>query len=579
MSIARRRLPFGAERIDDARTRFRLWAPSASRVDVVIGGTPHAMTHEAGGWYEIVAPAPHGTRYRYRIDGKLDVPDPASRAQDGGIDGESIVVDPAAYRWRVPQGSGRRWSDAVIYELHVGLYGGFAGVEAKLDDLAALGITAIELMPIAQFPGTRNWGYDGVLPFAPAASYGTPDALKSLVDAAHERGLMVLLDVVYNHFGPEGNYLGAYAGPFFDATKQTPWGAAIDFSRPEVRQFFLENAQYWLDEFRIDGLRLDAVHAIGDASFVAELVERITSRHADGAPRHAILENEENDAALLAGPHAAQWNDDAHHVLHVLLSGERDGYYADYAERATAHLARWLAEGFVFQGEPMAYREGRARGSPSASLAPTVFVNALQNHDQIGNRALGDRLIEAADARALDAAYALLLLNPQIPMLFMGEDWGSRVPFLYFTDYSGELAAAVRDGRRREFTRFAAFAATDIPDPNAISTFEASRPDFPRADNAFRARIRELIALRRTHVTPRLVDARSLGCRIVGDAAVDARWRMGDGRVLRIAVNFGTAEAPIDDIGTAPFFVSAGAITSATLAPATCAAWLLDAPA
>jgi malto-oligosyltrehalose trehalohydrolase len=578
MSIAHRRLPFGAECIDEARTRFRLWAPDASRVEIVVAGATHAMTRDADGWHEIVATASHGTRYRYRIDGALDVPDPASRAQDGGLEGESIVIDPESYVWRVAQWAGRRWSDAVIYELHVGLYGGFAGVEAKLDDLAALGVTAIELMPIAQFPGSRNWGYDGVLPFAPAASYGTPDALKSLVDAAHERGLMIVLDVVYNHFGPQGNYLGAYAGPFFDATKQTPWGAAIDFSRPEVREFFVENALYWLDEFRIDGLRLDAVHAIADASFVAELVDRITSRHGDGAPRYAILENEENDAALLAKPGVAQWNDDAHHVLHVLLSGERDGYYADYADGATAHLARWLADGFVFQGEPMAYREGRARGSPSTALAPTAFVNALQNHDQIGNRALGDRLIAAADPRALDAAYALLLLTPQIPMLFMGEDWGSRVPFLYFTDYSGELATAVRDGRRREFTRFAAFAATDIPDPNAISTFEASRPDVPDADNAFRARIRALIALRHARVAPRLSNARSLGCRVVGDAAVDARWRMGDGHVLRIAVNFGAAEVPIDDIGAAPFFVSAGEPPRATLAPSTCAAWLVDAP-
>jgi maltooligosyltrehalose trehalohydrolase len=576
MNTARRRLPFGAEIVDAERTRFRLWAPDARRVDVVIGDEAREMKRDANGWHELVTAAPAGTRYRYRIDGALDVPDPASRAQDGGVDGASIVVDATAFEWQCARWTGRRWEESILYELHVGLYGGFRGVIDALDDLATLGITAIELMPVAQFPGTRNWGYDGVLPFAPAASYGTPDDLKALVDAAHARNLSVVLDVVYNHFGPKGNYLASYAKSFFDASRQTPWGAAIDFARPEVREFFLENAMYWIHEFRFDGLRLDAVHAIGDDAFVAALIERVTHRHNGECRRVVILENEENGAALLEASCAAQWNDDAHHVLHTILTREREGYYADYADDATRYLARWLAEGFVFQGEPMAYRDGRARGSSSRHLSPTVFVNALQNHDQIGNRALGDRLIDHADPRALDAAYALLLLVPQIPMLFMGEDWGSHRPFQYFTDYDGDLGAAVRDGRRREFARFAAFSG-DIPDPNALSTFEHSRPDFDARETTFRERIRELIALRREHVIPRLAGARSLGGRVIGDLAVDARWRMGDGRTLRIAINFGKAEAKIDDAGAPPFFASDGSSPRDSLAPSTCAAWLLDA--
>jgi maltooligosyltrehalose trehalohydrolase len=578
VNTARRRLPFGAEIVDDEGTRFRLWAPDARRVDVLIDDDIREMTRDSNGWHELVTNAPAGTRYRYRIDGALDVPDPASRAQDGGMDGASIVVDATAYAWQCSRWNGRPWEEAILYELHVGLYGGFRGVIDALDDLAALGITAIELMPVAQFPGARNWGYDGVLPFAPAASYGTPDDLKALVDAAHARNVMVVLDVVYNHFGPCGNFLGTYAKAFFDASRQTPWGAAIDFARPEVREFFLENAMYWIHEFRFDGLRLDAVHAIGDDAFVATLIERVTHRHNGECRRVVVLENEENGAALLEARCAAQWNDDAHHVLHTILTGEHEGYYADYADDATNHLARWLAEGFVFQGEAMNYRDGRARGSTSRHLPPTVFVNALQNHDQVGNRALGDRVIDHADPRALDAAYALLLLVPQIPMLFMGEDWGSRRPFQYFTDYEGELGAAVRDGRRREFARFAAFSAADIPDPNDPSTFEASRPDFgAREGSAFRERIRHLIALRREHVVPRLSGARSLGASVVGPLAVGARWRMGDGRVLRIAVNFGDAAVSIDAAGAAPFFASDGSAVRGSLAPAACAAWLLDA--
>jgi len=575
MSSARRRLPFGAELLDGKRTRFRLWAPDAQRVELLrADNATIAMTAADDGWFETTCSAPAGTRYRYRIDDRLEVPDPASRAQDGGIDGPSIVVDAAAYAWQQPQWRGRRWQDAIIYEMHVGLYGGFAGVAAELEDLAALGITAIELMPVAQFPGERNWGYDGVLPFAPAASYGTPEQLKALIDAAHALGLMVLLDVVYNHFGPEGNYLAQYAQDFFDPSRQTPWGAAIDFKRPQVREFFLENALYWLHEYRFDGLRIDAVHAIGDADFMHELIERAGQDHAGNCRHHLVFENDDNDAGLLAEGCTAQWNDDAHHVLHVLLTGERAGYYADYVEHPAAALARWLAEGFVYQGQPMAHRQGRPRGTPSGSLAPIAFVNALQNHDQIGNRAFGDRLIAQADPQALSAAYALLLLIPQIPMLFMGEDWGSARPFRYFTDYRGELADAVREGRRREFAQFDAFAATDLPDPNALRTFEASKPDLDARDNAFRAHIRQLLALRHDAIIPRLAGTHSLGATELGEAAVDARWRMGDGSILRVAVNLGSTALDIDTEAGTLLHASCARAQAGDLPAAACIVWL-----
>jgi malto-oligosyltrehalose trehalohydrolase len=308
----------------------------------------------------------------------------------------------------------------VIYELHAGACGGFRGVRAMLPGLHALGVTAIELMPIAQFPGRRNWGYDGVLPFAPAAAYGTPDELKALVDAAHGLGLMVILDVVYNHFGPDGNYLGEYASPFFrNDGPPTPWGAAIDVARAPVGDFFVHNALYWLQEYRFDGLRLDAVHALHAPDWLLSLADRVRAA-CRGRQVHLVLENEANQARLLGpGRFDAQWNDDFHNALHVLLTGESAGYYGAYADDPMARLVRCLAEGFAWQGEPM---RGRPRGEPSAGLSPMCFVNFLQNHDQVGNRALGERLSVLADPKRLEAACALLLLTPAVPMLFMGEE-------------------------------------------------------------------------------------------------------------------------------------------------------------
>ena len=554
----RRRLPFGAELVLPERTRFRLWAPTCKAVSVIVEGNgPRAgecaMQPEGEGWFGCEIDCGAGTRYRYRVEplegDPLLVPDPASRAQSGDVHDASIVVDPEAFAWTHDDWIGRSWADTIIYEVHPGLAGGFDGIRKMLPRLAEMGFSAIELMPIADFPGPRNWGYDGVLPFAPDGSYGTPDELKALIDAAHGHGMMVFLDVVYNHFGPDGNYIGAYADTFFRDDIKTPWGRAIDFRKREVRDYFANNALYWLQEYRFDGLRLDATHSIVPQDWLKELSDVVNGSIDEGRHVHLVVEHEGNAAHLL-GPHRgydAQWNDDAHHVLHVLLTGESDSYYLDYADDPADKLARCLSEGFIYQGQPSIFRRGVSRGEPSSDLPPTAFVMFLQNHDQIGNRAFGERLATLADPAALEAACALLLLTPQIPLLFMGEEWGSTKPFLYFTSFPDRaLADAVREGRRSEFAGTRAFAdpavRDTIPDPNAPDTYERSRPSFDDAaaiDGPAVARCRELIAIRRRHLVPRLEGARSLGAEAVGPSAVVARWHLGDGAVLTIASNLG----------------------------------------
>lgn len=549
MSAPSWHLPFGANLIAPGRTQFRIWAPAQRSVSVAITGRePLPMQRDPDGWFEVEAACTAGTRYRYMLQDGMQVPDPAARAQADDVHGDSIVVDPAAYRWHQTEWRGRPWHDAVTYELHVGLLGGFAGVGRELPRLAELGFTAIELMPIAEFPGARNWGYDGVLPFAPESSYGSPDELKALVDAAHAHGLMIFLDVVYNHFGPDGNYLHLYAPQMFRDDIATPWGVALDFRCPQVRRFFIENALYWLIEYRFDGLRFDAVHAISDPDWLDEMAAELRRTVAPGRHIHLVLENDDNTASHLAGDFDAQWNDDGHHVLHVLLTGEHEGYYADYADAPATRLARCLKDGFIYQGEPSAYRDGKRRGTPSAQLPPTAFVLFLQNHDQVGNRAFGERLTALTHPEALEAAIALQLLCPQMPLVFMGEEEASRSPFLFFTDHNPELAQAVRDGRRREFARFAYFSdpqhLAKIPDPNALATFEQSRPLPYAPEAARRANLyRHLLALRRSEIVPRLDGACALDAGAVASAAVLARWRMGDGAILTLASNFSAEPA------------------------------------
>lgn len=568
-------LPFGAELQTDG-VRFRIWAPSAGQLQVDIDGVAHDMAALPGGWHEATIRAAVGARYKYRLPDGMAFPDPASRAQDGDVHDASIVVDPRRFEWHHPDWQGRPWHTAVLYELHPGAFGGFDGIRQHLPRLKALGVTAIELMPIADFPGAHNWGYDGVLPFAPDAAYGTPDHLKALVDAAHGLGLMVMLDVVYNHFGPDGAYIHAFAKSFFRDDIKTPWGASIDFRRPEVRAYFEQNALYWLQEYRFDGLRFDAVHAISEPDFLDEmaaLIRRTVPRHV-----HLVLEHEANAARhLRTGPGAAgfdaQWTDDVHHCLHVLLTGETEGYYEDFQD-PVSQLARAMAEGFVYQGETSLH-SGQPRGEPSAHLPTTAFVICLQNHDQIGNRAMGERLTQLADPQALRAATVLLLLSPFIPMLFMGEEVASKTPFLFFTAHNEDLAKLVREGRRAEFKHFAAFQDPDrrakIPDPNAPATFQASIPSFD-GDSSF---VQSLLAVRQRYVTDGIVNCRSVGVDRLGKLALLARWRLGTGDILAIAINFGTETPPLPlPKGTTIFESPANAVSLGIMAAHSAIAWI-----
>jgi malto-oligosyltrehalose trehalohydrolase len=555
-------------RVDGGQVLFSLWAPDAGAVMLELAdGSRHSLADAGEGWKQVALPGGPGLRYRFCTGGQV-FPDPAARRQDGGVHGWSVVM-PAA---RPPDGwLGRPWRETVLYECHAGLMGGFSGVQARLRELAALGVTAVELMPIAAFPGARNWGYDGVLPYAVAESYGDIAALQSLIGQAHALNISVFLDVVYNHFGPDGNYLPLYAHSFFRDDSPTPWGAAIDFRRPQVRQFFADNARYWLFEIGFDGLRFDAVHAIvGDAwldGLARDLRREAGSRHI-----HLVLENEDKGARHLRSGFDAQWNDDIHHALHVLLTGETHGYYRDFAQRPAALLARGLKEGFIYQGQSSGNRKGAPRGEPSSDLPPTSFVNFLQNHDQTGNRAFGDRLTTLAARPALQAAVALLLLSPPVPMIFMGEEWGSRAPFLFFTDHGPQLAQAVRQGRREEFAAFAnAAAGHEIPDPNATGSFTLSDPacDAPERQ-AWQALYRELLALRRDWIVPRLDGARAIDAAAIGEKAILAHWRMGDGQILTIACNLGAGAVIASLPEFAPFYGRRGAALEA----ATTLAWL-----
>ena len=419
------------------------------------------MTALADGWHELVTKeAVAGTRYSFELANNMQVPDPASRYQPRDVHGPSEVIDPASYQWRDASWRGRPWHEAVLYEMHVGAFtpeGTFQAAIERLDHLVDLGITAVELMPLADFPGARNWGYDGVLLFAPDASYGRPEDLKALVDAAHRKGLMMFLDVVYNHFGPDGNYLPVYAPQILTDRHKTPWGSAINYDGADatpMREFVIHNALYWLEEFHFDGLRLDAVHAIMDDSsthLLNELAQRVRGTLGKERQIHLVLENEENEAHWLArGPkgeverYTAQWNDDVHHGLHTAATGEQAGYYAEYLGE-TGKLARALAEGFAFQGEMMTYR-GSARGEPSGHLPPTAFIAFMQNHDQVGNRAFGDRLTHATPAERVRAIAAVFLLAPQIPMLFMGEEWAAAQPFPFFCDFERSAGGSRAQG-------------------------------------------------------------------------------------------------------------------------------------
>lgn len=563
-------MPFGPRPVlvrgARAGYRFALWAPAAREVELGLlqpgGERRYYPCQQAEDWHFcVVDEARPGDLYVFRLEGHLEVPDPASRSNPEGVHGPSQVVDPEAFGWD-PGWAGRPWEEAVIYELHVGAFtpaGTYAAAEARLEELATLGITALELMPVASFSGRWGWGYDGVLPFAPHAPYGTPEELKHFIQAAHRHGLMVFLDVVYNHFGPDGNYLHAYAPQFFDTGQATPWGPAIAFDDPAsrpVREFFLHNALYWLEEYRLDGLRLDAVHGIFDRS-TPDLLEELSTRvrsQITGRPVHLVLENAANDARRLGRPgqpgrFEAQWNDDFHHAAHVLLSGEHQGYYADFANAPLHHLVRCLGEGFAFQGEYSGFHAA-PRGEASAGLPAGAFVNFLQNHDQVGNRAFGERLARLVEARRLRALVAIQLLAPGPPLIFMGEEAGAITPFAYFCDHREELARAVRAGRRRECAGFPEAGCGEPPDPCAESTFLASKLDWDArcsgAGQDWLGFYRELLALRREVVAPRiagLVPGRCITI-LAGEGAFEVRWPAVDGAALVLRANLADRASP-----------------------------------
>jgi maltooligosyltrehalose trehalohydrolase len=544
---------FGA-RVTPDGTSFRFWAPAAQHVELLLQ-SPQPMRRSDDGWFSLdVAGVGAGAHYKFRIDDEIDVPDPASAFQPDDIFGPSEVIDHSGYRWRARDWRGRPWQEAVLMETHVGTFtpeGSYRAMMERLDHLVRTGITALELMPLADFAGKRGWGYDGVLWYAPDSVYGRPDDLKALIDEAHLRGMMVFLDVVYNHFGPEGNFLGRYAPSFFTEA-HTPWGSAIDYRVNEVRAFAIENALQWLRDYRFDGLRFDAVNTIvetGEIPILHDISVAVgklavdTRRHI-----HLVLENGDNCARLLdpaqeppRGKYRGQWNDDYHHVWHVVLTGEAQGYYGDYQRSPRRDLARALSSGYVYQGEISAFWGGKPRGEPSGNLPPSAFVNFLQNHDQIGNRPFGDRLESFADPMAIEAALAVTLLAPMTPMLFMGEEWGSKAPFPFFCDFKGDLASAVRKGRRREYDWAYAKYGDEVPDPLELSTFQSAILDWQtREEPAGEMRlalVQRLLAIRQRELAPRH------GGACFGDAHADdnglltASWRMGDGMILRLTAN------------------------------------------
>jgi maltooligosyltrehalose trehalohydrolase len=560
-------MPFGA-RAHAGGASFRLWAPAAKAAELALEGRQgaqarlHAAQRDADGWWQCELPGiAAGTRYRWRIDGKLMVPDPASRQNPEGPHGPSVLVDPDGFEW--DEGwTGRPWQDTVLYELHVGTFtpeGTFAAAAQRLQWLVDTGITAVELMPVADFAGHYGWGYDGVLPYAPHHAYGSPEDLKQLVQQAHRLGLMVFLDVVYNHFGPDGNYLHAYAPGFFSQTKSSPWGAAINFDGPgsqTVRDFFIHNAMYWVQEYHFDGLRLDAVHAISDDSgkhVLQGLSERVRAA-APGRHVHLVLENEDNGYQHLAatpepGRFDGQWNDDFHHVLHVALTGETQRYYHDYGDGPLDLLARAFTHGMLFEGSKR--KEGGARMAVRATPPQplSALVNFAHNHDQVGNRARGERLSQLVPPEASTLATLLALLTPAIPMLFFGEEWGAQEPFLYFANWEGELQEAVRAGRRREFGHE---DAADLPDPCSRETFQRSRPDPAAArSEAGRARLAEIraaLAARRQWITPRqalLLTGQHTSQR-VGARGISVQWRYEDGQMLCLELNLGAEPLQVE---------------------------------
>lgn len=558
MTAPRSRPRLGAH-VEEAGTRFAAFTEASACAVQVLGPagaepTSHAMRAVGGGYFELLLPSVGGgALYYFVIDGR-SLPDPYARFLPHGVHGPALVVT-SEYRWQNAPVE-RRLSEQVIYELHIGTFteaGTYAAASQRLPALAELGVTTIELMPVAAFAGSRGWGYDGVALYAPHAAYGTPDELRALVDAAHSLGLGVLLDVVYNHFGPAGNYLSAYAKSYFSSGIHNAWGNVPNFSDPALRELVLHNARYWFDEFRFDGLRLDAVHAIVDVSPLHVLRELAELAQSSTPARLLIAEDDRNQAALVTDLElSALWADDFHHQLRVTLTGERDGYYTAY-EPGTSGIATAINEGWLFSGRQHP-TTGKPRGTPAHALAAESLVYCIQNHDQIGNRAFGDRLTASIGLEAYRAISMLLLFLPMTPLLFMGQEWAASTPFLYFTDHDAELGELVRAGRRREFAAFSQFAdegaRSTIPDPQAESTLLASRLDWSESEAGVHAETRALyknaLALRQLDPVLRASGRRELSAQALGDVLCVRRWFQSQSRLL--LVNLGRTGVALDTL-------------------------------
>jgi malto-oligosyltrehalose trehalohydrolase len=578
-------MKFGTQ-ITASGVRFRLWAPQCEQVSVRLLDPAETLPMQKvqRGWFELeVEGVGPGTCYYYVMPDGSEVPDPASRFQPKDVDGPSEVIDPLAFSWSDVGWRGRPWEETILYELHVGTFtpeGTFRAAIQKLDHLVALGVTALELMPIADFAGRWNWGYDGALLFAPDSTYGRPDDLKALVEAAHQRELMVFLDVVYNHFGPVGNYMTVYA-PAYTAEHHTPWGPAVNFDdegSAMIRDFVIANARYWVNEYRFDGLRFDAVHEIRDSGpkhMLQDLAEQIRAS-TDGRHVHLVAENSANQAGWLKRAddgrplfYTAQWTDDIHHALHTAATGESFWYYADFVNRRDL-LARALAEGLGWQGEFME-QEGHNKGEPSAYLPATAFVSFIQNHDQIGNRPYGERLPSLVPERAYRMMAAILLLSPQIPLLFMGEDWAADQPFLFFSDIQ-HLGDSIRKARLEEL-KDAPQCGAEAPDPMSEATFQSCKllwNDFE--DEVSRRQLslyRRLIDIRRTQIVPRLFGMAGDSARheVVQDRGIRVTWRLGDGSELTLLANVSSEPLEGVPVDAADHLWVEGLVSGDTLHP------------
>jgi malto-oligosyltrehalose trehalohydrolase len=552
---------WGAEILADGSVRFRVWAPGQQHITLRVADHDSAMIDAGDGWFELqVSGVTPGAEYNFVLDDGTVVPDPAARAQKADVNGPSLVVDPQSYRCQHTEWQGRPWHETVVYELHIGTFtpeGTFQAAIARLPWLAELGITQLEVLPVSQFGGNRGWGYDGVLLYAPHAAYGSPDDFKAFIDAAHAHGLSVVLDIVLNHFGPEGNYLPLLAPEFFHQERMTPWGAGIAYDVDAVRRYIVEAPLYWLQEFNLDGLRFDAIDQIEDSSSKHALIE-IAERIRQAIPERPIhLTTEDCRNVIFLHPRDKQgnaplftgeWNDDFHNAVHVFATGETHAYYEDFADVPEKLVARVLTEGFAYQGE-LSPQSGQRRGVPSASQPPVAFVDFIQNHDQVGNRAQGDRLINLAGSDRTKVLLATLLLSPHIPLLFMGEEYGETNPFLFFTDFHGDLAKAVREGRAKEFTGHAGHDE-EVPDPNAEQTFIRSKLDWNKlqtpAGQSWLALTRELLALRQQHIVPLLADAGGNSGKVLATAEgfVAVSWRFPQGE-LSLALNIGKQTQPL----------------------------------